>query len=212
MTDRLFRIMSQLIDLSLRIETGMPYFPGDPQPSVEQFKRVEIDGYSLKRLVLGTHTGTHIDAPSHFIAGAETIDRLDPLAACGRAKVIDASGAGTKKLDNFQIPASSTEKILLIYTGTNRLLKTGFGSEDIVTLGVETARQISQAGYKAVGIDSPSVGDSLVHRTILGSNTIIIENLSSELGKLVGRSVEFLCLPLKVADGDGAPARAVALL
>jgi arylformamidase len=204
--------MSQCIDLSLNIENGMSYYPGDPQPSIEQFKRVEIHGYSLKRLVLGTHTGTHIDAPSHFIAGAETIDRLDPLAACGRARVIDASRAKAEKLDHLQIPPSKNEKILLIYTGSNKKHRIGQDLESVVTLGVEAARQISQAGYKAVGIDSPTIGDPAVHRTILDSNTIIIENLSDELGKLVDKSVELVCLPIKVVDGDGAPVRAIALL
>ncbi len=201
---------AKVIDLSLEIFTGMPYYPGDPQPSVEQYKHVSTDGVSLKRLVLGTHSGTHVDAPAHFLLGARTVDMLHPLHACGYAKVVDASRSlqGNLVVSKADI-SRQDEDVLLIYTSCHRL-NTRVGT--FPTLSKNLAQKIVDAGYRCVGIDSPTIGGAEVHRTLLGSGVIIVENLSDRLAETLSQRPYFICLPLKVADGDGAPARALAIL
>ncbi len=201
-----------VVDLSLDIYTGMPYYPGDPQPSVEQYRHVSVDGVSLKRLALGTHSGTHIDAPAHFIAEGKTIDMLHPLAACGYAKTIDVSGSLSNEMvvTNADITRGG-EDVLLIYTsyyGVHKRTQRGV----FPTLSKRFAEDLVEAGYKCVGIDSPTVGDSEVHRVLLGSGVIIVENLSNRLVEVVSKKAYFICLPIRVTDGDGGPARALAII
>ncbi len=211
--DRLLNLENPtVIDLSLDIYTGMPYYPGDPQPSVEQYRHVSVDGVFLKRLALGTHSGTHIDAPAHFIADGKTIDMLHPLAACGYAKTIDVSGSlSTRMVVTDGDITRRSEDVLLIYTsyyGMRERAQSGV----FPTLSKRFAESLVQAGYKCVGIDSPTVGDPEVHKTLLGSGIIIVENLSNRLVEVVSKKAYFICLPIRVMDGDGAPARALAIM
>lgn len=202
----------QVIDLSVGIEDGMPYYPGDPVPSVEQFKTVEHDGHALKKLCIGTHTGTHIDAPAHFIAGAETVDRLPPLVASGPAIVLDLSQDLKEGVVDADIPPAGDKRVLLIYTGTNLQWRKGWDMGMVARISVGLANKIVDAGYHAVGIDSPTIGHSDVHTKLLGNKVVIIENLSStNLRGIVGKTAEFLCIPVLVKDGDGSPARAVCM-
>ncbi|MEM3671295.1 MAG: cyclase family protein [Thermoprotei archaeon] len=198
-----------LIDLSLLLEDGMPFYPGDPEPSVEQFKTVERDGHALKKMTLGTHTGTHVDAPCHFIAGGKSVSDLDPLSFSGKAYVVDVSGK--TPLDELtELPPTPSAEVLLVHTGTNRNWKKGWNMSNVSRLSVSVAEEIRRRKYRVVGIDSPTVGHGDVHRLLLGNGVLIVENLSSfALSQVVGKSVLFTCIPILVKEGDGAPARAV---
>ncbi len=197
-------------DLSFPYEDGMPYFEGDPEPSVEQFKEYERDGYRIKKLVLGTHTGTHIDAPAHFIKDGKTVDQLDPL---------DLSGDGTclqydpeKGLD---LPEEHY-KILLLFTGYNL----GWGKfkkfKDFSYINEQDAEALKSYGVRLVGIDSPSAERSgstnfQTHKILLGSSIPIVENLNSfALQNLLNRKFNVFIFPMLVKNGDGAPTRVIA--
>ncbi|MEM0121251.1 MAG: cyclase family protein [Thermoprotei archaeon] len=200
-----------VVDLSLDIFTGMPYYPGDPQPSVEQYKHVLLDGVSIKRLALGTHSGTHIDAPAHFLANGKTVDRLNPLAACGQAKIVDVSKSLSKKaMINKADISRKNEEVLLLYTSYYAAKPLDSGV--FPTLSEQFAKSIVDAGYKCVGIDSPTAGSPEVHRILLGAGIVIVENLSNRLAELISKKAYFICLPIRVLDGDGAPARALAII
>jgi len=203
--------MAKVIDLSLMVEEGMPYYPGDPVPSVRQFKSLDKDGVNIKEVHLGTHSGTHVDAPAHFVKGAPSIDQLDPMSYSGRAVAVKVDGVVRKG----DIPESGG--VVFFYTGTNRNWRHGWTMQSFGYIEPEAAEELVKRKFKVVGIDSPSVEmprfkEPLTHVTLLSHGVLIIENLSDSLSQLVGKTFQVLCLPIKVREGDGAPARVVALL
>lgn len=199
-----------VIDLSFSIDNNMPYFKGDPVPSVKQFKQIKKDNYNLKEIHIGTHTGTHIDAPAHFIEGGKTIDQFDPFYFTGFGTVLEYEpkelDLGGKKYD-----------FIFLYTGYNRDWENKKEFENFTYIDSEDAVKLKEAKPKFVGIDSPSAEapnsrDFPTHHILLGAGIPIIENLNSrELEKLLGKLFMVIALPLPVKDGDGAPARIIAM-
>ncbi|GGU00646.1 cyclase [Sulfodiicoccus acidiphilus] len=189
----------------------MPYYPGDPVPSVKQFKSLDKDGVNLKEIHLGSHSGTHVDAPAHFVKDAPSLDQLDPMAYSGTAIAIKVDGI-VKVTD---VPPKG--EIVLFYTGTNRNWRPGWRMDSFGYVEPEAAKELVKRGFKVVGIDSPSVEmprfrEPETHRTLLSNGVLIIENLADSLSQLVGKTFKLYCLPIKVREGDGAPARVVAVL
>ncbi|MQL54444.1 cyclase family protein [Acidianus ambivalens] len=193
-----------IIDLSVPIENGMPYFPGDPQPKIE---KIEKEDYVIHSLLLSTHTGTHVDVPFHFIRDGKKLDEIDLTRFSGKAYVLDAEG---KDIHSLELPSSVD--ILLIYTGSSKLWKNGWTMDNYATINEEFAKLIVRKGYKLVGIDSPSIGNSKVHRILLSNEILIVENLSSNLEKIKGKVVDFISLPLPIKGVDGSPIRAIAVV
>lgn len=208
------KITEFTLDLTEVIENQMPFYPGDPHPYVSDFKTIDKDGANIKTLFLGTHSGTHVDAPHHFLKNGKTLDQLDALAYSGEGVVLNL--AGVREVSASQIPDGIGGKVVLVYTGTSENWRLGWDMHDFSYLTFEAAKRLVNLGAKVVGIDSPSVespnptGD--VHRELLSNGVLIIENISSRVKELVGKKFFLLCLPLRVKGGDGAPARAVALL
>lgn len=198
-------------DLSFPFERGMPYFEGDPVPAIEQFKELGKDGYNIKKITIGTHTGTHIDAPAHFIKSGKTVDQLDPSDISGSATCIEYDP--TKEL---KLP-SQYYKILFLYTGYNLRWKEFTSFKNYSYIKEQDAEKLKDYGAKVIGIDSPSpeIPDSKdfsTHKILLGNSIPIVENLdSSVLGKLLNKSFIALILPLIIKDGDGSPVRVLAL-
>lgn len=199
-----------IIDLSFPIGEGMPYFSGDPVPQVKQFKSLNKDGYNIKEIHLGTHTGTHIDAPAHFIEGGKTIDSFDPFYFTGFGTALEYEPGklelGGKKYD-----------FIFLYTGYDWDWESKGIFSNFTYIDKEDALKISKFKPKFVGIDSPSaeapgLSDFPTHHILLGNGIPIIENLNSkELQKLVGKIFMVIALPVPIRDGDGAPARVLAL-
>ncbi|ARM76909.1 cyclase family protein [Acidianus manzaensis] len=184
-----------IIDLTECIEENMPVFPGDPKPKISE---IRIEDYVIHSLFLGTHTGTHVDVQSHFIENGKTLDKYEISRFIGNAIVFSYPGKIPDKPDNVDF--------LLIYSGyKNCDLKL---KESEIT--VDEAMEIVEKGYKLVGIDSPSIGNSEVHRFLLKNDILIVENLSNNLEKILNKVVKFTCLPLKLKGVDGAPVRAIA--
>ena len=198
-------------DLSLPIADGMPSFKGDPVPEVRQFKRIEADGYNLKEIRIGTHTGTHLDAPAHFIKGGKTIDQLDLSVLQGTATCILYD---PKK--GIRLPGEHHD-IILLYTGYNNMWNQMRVFKNFSYIDKMDAGLLKDYGVKMVGIDSPSAEienskDFETHRILLGGSIPIIENLNSAtLSSLVGRTFTLQVFPILVKDGDGAPARVIAM-
>ncbi len=204
--------MAEILDLSMAIQNGMSYFPGDPQPSVEQFKRVKEDVFALKRIVLGTHSGTHIDAPAHVVESGSSVDELDPLCASGTALVIGARVSDSQLVAQLNESECGAADVLLLYTSGNRYWEKDWSPDRTPRISADVAKRLARHPYRAIGIDSPSIGDAEVHKILLGSGKVIIENLTDSLRGLIGKRFRLLCVPLRLVKGDGSPVRALAIL
>lgn len=205
------------IDLSHFVTTGMPVFPGDPVPEVVQVADFSDKGYRLSRITMGTHTGTHFDAPSHMIEGGEAVDGVSLEKLMGAAVVLDVThvkpGEGILPSDLASNQVGEGD-IVLLCTGMGR----HWGDEGYLTrypyVTVETAQLLLDRGVKAVGVDWLSIEQygmvgHPVHDLLLSRGVPIIECLAN-LDEIKGRRVSLICLPLKLKGVDGAPARVVA--
>ena len=187
-----------IIDLSLPISEETPVYPDDPPVNVRLWAVIDRDGYYMNVLKMGEHTGTHVDAPAHFIPGGKTVDELPLEKFIGEGLVLDVRGGeGEIKLD--EIPDSGYfDRVVLFLTG---------GRE----LSPEVALFLVAEGAKAVGTDSMSIGDEAVHKILLSAEVPVFENLAG-LEALLGREFTFIALPLRIEGGSGSPVRAVAIL
>ena len=193
----------RLVDLTLVVSEGMPVYPGDPEV---RFSSKESGGFWVSEVCLGSHSGTHVDVPRHVNPQGTGVDGipLDRLSGYGRA--IDVRGQ--REVDLEEVPRA---EVILFYTGaTEDLAEAMKGAHPVLT--VRTAEKLVKAGVKVVGVDSPSVGSLEVHRVLLESGVVIVENLSPRLGELLGKEFFFIVAPLPLKGLDGAPARAIALL
>jgi arylformamidase len=210
----------RVIDLSHEISEGMPVYPGTEGPRLERANTIERDGFAEKLITMYSHTGTHMDAPGHIVAGAPTLDRLEVGRFVGRAAIADASGFAGGLL-----PASFIESIaeslrgldyLVLRSGWSRLWGGPGYFTGFPVLSEDAARLVCGLGLKGIGLDSISA-DAVgavglpVHRILLGAGLVIVENLAN-LEAVGARAFTFSCLPLKLPDCDGSPVRAVALI
>jgi arylformamidase len=209
-------IVGQIIDVSLPVHEGLLTWPGDPSISVEATSRIARgDSANVSLLRLGTHTGTHVDPPVHFIDGAEPIDRVPLEALVGLAEVADLTSAdsiGPSELDALSLP-SSTQRLLCKTRNSELWAREGVSfPNDYVAITPDGARWLLDRGIRLVGVDFLSVEkdgppDFPVHRSLLGGGTLIVEGL--DLSPVRPGRYELVCLPLRILDGDGGPARAV---
>jgi arylformamidase len=191
-----------IIDISRPIGPDTPVWPGDPPVLVEPVARVAAgDPADVSRLSLGTHTGTHVDPPAHFLPGGATVDALPLDVLVGPAVVADLTMAGPvdeAALDALALPAG-VERVLL-KTGRDTGSLTPGGARWLVD------RRVLLVGADTLSIE-PDTEDYPVHRTLLGADVVIVEAL--DLSTVTPGSYQLVCLPLRIAGGDGAPARAV---
>jgi arylformamidase len=203
-------------DISVPISAAMPIWPGDPPIDVKQVSSINLgDKFNLSRLEFGTHTLTHVDAPRHFIEQGLSVDRLPLDILIGSAVVVQPRSEGNLitagHLDQLDI--HNVER-LLIKTGNSNLWAGGrYEFEpDFVSLSNDAAHWLVSKGIKLVGIDYLSIEafsarDLLVHHTLLEKGIVILEGI--DLSQVPEGRYQLICLPLKVRDGDGAPARVV---
>jgi arylformamidase len=169
---------------------------------------------------LGTHTGTHVDPPRHFIEGGRTVDELDLDVLCGEclvvedlvAEVLDAERVA-RLLDEAaeRYAGGSIPARILFKTRSSQLWRLPVFNEDYVSLDTGGAEALLDRRVRLVGLDYLSVerkgGHGEVHRLLLEAGVVVVEGL--DLGAVDPGAYELLCLPLRIAGGDGAPARAV---
>jgi len=205
-----------VVDLTLPLYSGMPVYPGDPEVAFARRSAADpgAQEYALAELRLGTHTGTHLDAPAHVIPGGAGVDTV-PLAACvGRACVVDCTG-----LDGISLPALR-ERIPDPEPGSRLLLRTDwdlrFGTEDYYTgfpgLTLPAACWLAERRIALLGLETPSVchaADHAAHVALLEAGVIIVEGLA-RLRNIGAEECWFAALPLPLAGLDSSPVRAVA--
>ena len=198
----------KFIDISLPLRRGMVVWAGDTPFSREEAKGTAI----VSKINMSSHTGTHIDAPKHFIFNAGTVDEIFPQKLIGTAKVI---AVNSKKLiepaDFRKVKISRGDKILFKTRNAALTLKKSFTS-DYVSLSLGSAKFLARKGIDLVGIDylgieaKGSPGHP-VHKTLLRDGIVIVEGL--DLRKAKPGRYNLVVLPLKLVDGDGSPARAI---
>jgi len=209
------------VDLTHVLENGMPVYPGDPAPSFENYSTLAKNGVNLTRIVMGSHTGTHIDAPRHFIEKGIGVDLIGPEKLIGEAYVADFSrkpiGFGISSEDVHKIDENvKPDDIVACYTGCSEHWDEDSIRTNYTYLTKEAADYFVSKKVRAVGIDYLSVEkfratEPVAHRALLGNGIFIVESLSSALKKFVGRRILLICLPIKLGNGDGAPCRAIAV-
>ncbi len=185
----------------------MRVYPGDPQPRFDPHATIKDNSVNVTRITVGSHSGTHIDAPWHFLQEGNSID-VEPLDKfIGEAAIINASGKNSITSEDLAGYNIRNSDIVLIYTGT------GDRQMDFAYLDISAAKWIVEHRAKCVGIDTASVEkygdkDAPVHKMLLAKNVGIIENLTN-LKDFAGSRMFFMCLPLPLKGIDGSPARAI---
>ena len=208
------------IDLSHVMETGMTVFPGSPQPQFAELATVPVDGFSETFIGCSSHCGTHIDVPSHMLMGRASIDQIDVSQLTGWAQIIDirAKRNGDKitveDLRPYEKKIQAAD-FLVFWSGFDRHWGQDVYCDGFPTLTYEAAKWLSSFSLKALAIDALSFDEMggkefIIHRTMLGSETLLIENLCG-IEQLASDRCFFVVLPLKWQNGDGSPVRVCAI-
>ncbi len=209
-------VLKTLIDLSLPVRSGMLLWPGDPPFSLETILSVSKgDLFTLSYLKMGSHTGTHIDAPRHFFAEGKSVDKIELDLLLGPCEVWDLSQVeGPLEALHLESLEKKPPPRLLLRTRNSEkgLLFAEHFTENYVGLGLSGAQWLLNQGVRLVGIDYLSIEpyhqkDFATHRLLLEKEVIILEGLN--LAQVPEGTYELLCLPLKMVSADGAPVRAV---
>jgi arylformamidase len=208
------RFENPWIDISVDVRESMPQWPGDPSLSLERAKeQTKGDVCTLTRVSMSAHTGTHMDAPLHFVPNAATIDRMPIEATVGPARVIhikDRTAIHREELLPHGLREG--ERILFRTRNSDRDWQNLPFDEEFVYIARDGAEYLAECGVRAVGVDYLSVGgfhiDSVeTHVALLGKGIWIMEGL--RLAEIEPGDYDLVCLPLKWAGCEGAPARAI---
>jgi arylformamidase len=203
----------KIYDVTVPLTKDIIVYPGDPPVRIERKATLNRDGAkaNVSRYAFGSHTGTHIDAPLHFIENGATVDQLPLSLLIGRARVVEVTAPRIDEtaLEEFDFTPDAR---VLFKTRNSYLWSQKKFVEDYVYITPGAARALVNQGIKVVGIDYLSVEKFGVetfdtHLILLQAGTVIIEGL--DLREVEPGDYELICLPLNIKDGDGAPARVV---
>src|SRR6185295_17055313 len=203
----------KIYDVTVPLSKELVVFPGDPHVKIINRTAIGRDDAqcNLSRYSFSSHAGTHVDPPSHFIENGVTVDNLPLELLMGRARVVEVTAPVIDEsvLEEFDFTADAR---VLFKTRNSYLWSKKKFVEDYVYITAGAARVLVAEGIKVVGIDYLSVdkfgnGEAETHLTLLHAGVVIIEEL--DLREIETGDYEMMCLPLKVKNGDGAPARVV---
>jgi arylformamidase len=201
------------IDVSVPIRTGMVHYPGNPSVRLEFVQQLECgDPATVSKLTLGVHTGTHVDAPVHFIRNASGVDRLPLETLIGVARVIDVPDVEAVTAEHLAPHGiGASERVLLRTRNSKRCWNTEEFVADYSYLSADAAALLAKRGVRMIGIDYLSIGggESIieVHHILLGAGIVILEGL--DLSEASAGWYDLICLPLRLLGCDGSPARAL---
>jgi kynurenine formamidase len=211
------------IDLTIPIQEGMTTYPKPWHPYVEITKlgRLGIEGRESRKLVLGTHTGTHCDAPRHFVPGGGTVENIPLDRLIGPARVADLTHMPERSPVSVDVLAADLgddlpSRLLFRFDWDTKLGDNSY-YRDHPYLTEEAARWLIDHGVEILGTDSPQLDnpgpvqsdvDSPIHKILLGGGVILLEYLRNL--RLLSRQVELIAAPLPIVGGDGAPCRCCA--
>lgn len=216
---------TRFVDLTHVLSTGLQIYPGDPEVLIEPAATLEHDGVALTQLHLGSHSGTHMDAPSHTVAGGRTIDHVAIEETVGRARVIALPHLADDDVITVEDLTSATAgdplpRIVFLSTGWDRY----FGSQRYLqhpVLDPAAAWMLWERGVRVFGFDWLNPDPTLlpsgepahglpVHDIILGNDGLIVENLTNLTHLPTDRDIDVSVLPMRIAGADGSPVRAIA--
>jgi len=213
----------KILDLTLTISDKIPTFPGSPKPNFIQWENLKDDGYNLELLFLSSHTGTHLDAPYHFLEKGSKIHEINPKRLIREAVLVTSpkkSNQSITKNDiqkfekkHGKIPNNST---VVFCTGWQKMLHDDSYFIENPGLSEAAAKYLVTKKTNLVGIDSPSIDFKgskrfSVHHIFSKNNILIVENLTN-LEKIRSPKFHFVVLPLKLKDATGSPVRAIAFV
>jgi len=213
----------KIIDLTLTISNKIPTFPGSPQPNFIPWEKIKDDGYNLELLFLSSHTGTHLDAPYHFLEKGAKIHEISLKKLVSNAVLIKS-----RKKSNESVTKTDIQKFekkhgkiasfssVIFYTGWQRNLQKKYYFTKNPGLSVSAAKYLASKKVSLVGIDSPSIDlgtDSKfsVHQIFAKKGILIVENLAN-LEKIKSSKFHLVVLPLKLKNATGSPVRAIAFV
>lgn len=198
----------------------MLVWPGDPAPEIREIASVDKDGYSVQRLTLNNHTGTHLDAPSHVIRGGMTLDRVPLETLIGRAQVIDFTDKGANDPITRQDLESRADRLepgsrVLVKTGWDRYFNTPAFFENFPCFTLDAAQYLVSRAIILLGMDMPSPSpvndpDQAVHKAFLGAGILLLEALRN-LTLIRGEDCDLIALPPLFKGVSGFPCRVVAV-
>jgi arylformamidase len=205
---------SDWIDVSVPLRTGMVHWPDNPPVRIERTMELERgDPATVSSLSMGVHTGTHMDAPVHFERGGVGIDQMPLDATLGPARVIEIQDpVSIKRAELERAGLQPGERVLFRTRNSERCWGTDDFIEDFVFISRDAAALLAECRVRTVGVDYLSVGGyredgEETHHALLRAGIWLIEGLN--LSPVRAGTYELVCLPLRIAGGDGAPARAV---
>jgi len=202
------------IDVSVTIKPGMAHWPDNPAIRVDRMLDMEKgDVCNVSVLSFGSHTGTHMDAPLHFLRNGKSLDKMPLDATIGPARVIeikDKEAVKVEEIANQRIKPG--ERILFKTRNSKNAWKSDDFEKNFIYISKEAAVFLAKAKVMTVGIDYLSVGGFFkdgkeTHDALLSAGIWVIEGLN--LAKIKPGKYELNCLPIKVLNSDGAPARAL---
>jgi len=204
----------RIYDITVPLSPSLPVYPGDPNVAITPVAQLQWgDAANVSRLVLSSHTGTHLDAPRHFFQAGLAIDGIAPHILMGPARVCAFPDATTHLTadDLRPLELAGTQRLLFKTPNSALWERAGFQT-NYIALTESAAHLLVDLGVQLVGIDYLSVDafehqDFPVHRTLLGAGVLILEGL--DLRHVPPGDYELLALPLLLQDGDGAPVRAI---
>lgn len=202
------------VDISIPVRDGMPHWPSDPAISITRVKSMERgDSANLSMLSMGAHSGTHVDAPVHFIKDGTGVDEIPLDTLVGRARVVEITDTESVKPGELAgYGLRQGERVLFKTRNSPQIWRQDEFAQDFVFISDAAADFLAASGIRLVGVDYLSVGSfkhggSYVHKTLLGNGICIIEGLN--LSNIKPGNYDLICLPLRLTGGDGAPARAI---
>ncbi|MHA1357517.1 MAG: cyclase family protein [Candidatus Helarchaeota archaeon] len=204
---------TELYDISIPISSNTPIYPGDTKIEVKPLYSIQKgDSANISELKLGTHSGTHVDVPYHFLQEGEKLNTISLDKFCGNAKVVEldvAEKITPKDLTAFLI---QKDEIILFKTKNSKLWNLNEFQKDFIYLSPEAAEYLVRQGVKLVGIDYLSIEkykseNHLTHTTLLQNGILILEGIN--LREVPSGEYFLICFPLKLIGVDGSPVRAV---
>lgn len=211
----------KIIDLTHKMHECMPVFPGTEKPMFFPANTLEKDGFAETKFSMYSHTGTHIDAPSHMLKEANSLAQLEINHFIGKAMILDFTHIDNKEISKedllkYESKLNGLDYVLLM-TGWSKYWDSDKYFDDFHFLTEEAAEWLTSFNLKGIGIDAISIDDMKtttfpIHHKLFKHNMIVIENLTNL--ELINKEESFIfsCLPLKYENADGSPVRAIAIL
>ena len=206
----------RFVDISLPLSPHLPTWPGNTSFQLDPVKRLaKGDSANVSRFVSGTHSGTHVDAPRHFLddgAGVDELSLEDLIGPCAVVELDVADGSSVSGEELQRAVGTPPASRLLLKTANSKLWRRAEFTPRFVSLAPDAAEWLVAEGVRVIGIDYLSIETfrrpgAPAHHALLAARIVIIEGL--DLADVVPGSYELICLPLRLAGADGSPARVV---